>query len=127
MHPGDTRKDFAIDIVERVADDPTTILPRVVFSDEATFHVSGKVNCRMWGSRKPYRPMLCESICDSPKLNVWCDLFHDRDIGPFFLEHSMTGTVLLGMIENFVMRQIEDLNEDVIFITTVHHHWSCNV
>ena len=71
--------------------------------------------------------MSCENICDSPKLNVWCGLFHDRDIGPFILEHSITGAVYLGMIENFVMRQIEDLNEDVIFITTVHHQWSCNV
>ena len=70
--------------------------------------------------------MLCENICDSPKLNVWCGLFHDRDIGPFILEHSITGAVYLGMIENFVMRQIEDLNDDVIFSTTVHHHWSFN-
>jgi hypothetical protein len=43
----------------------------IVFSDEATFHVSGKVNrhsCRIWGSENQHEIM--EHERDIPKLNV---------------------------------------------------------
>ncbi|KAJ4446931.1 hypothetical protein ANN_13633 [Periplaneta americana] len=50
------RKRFAETMLEM--DDDDTFLTRVCFSDEATFHVSGKVNrhnCRIWG-RKIQQP-----------------------------------------------------------------------
>ncbi|KAJ4442648.1 hypothetical protein ANN_04237 [Periplaneta americana] len=49
------RKRFAETMLDKV-DDDDTFLTRVCFSDEATFHVSGKVNrhnCRIWGSENP--------------------------------------------------------------------------
>ncbi|KAJ4437734.1 hypothetical protein ANN_17880 [Periplaneta americana] len=47
------RKRFAETMLDKV-DDDDTFLTRVCFSDEATFHVSGKVNrhnCRIWGRK----------------------------------------------------------------------------
>jgi hypothetical protein len=46
-----------------------------VFSDEATFLLSGNVNqhnLRIWGSNNPHK--VIEHMRDSPKLNVSCSL-----------------------------------------------------
>ena len=45
----------------------------LVFSDEATFHVNGKVNkrdARIWGTENPHE--ILEHVRDSPTLNVFC-------------------------------------------------------
>jgi len=49
----------------------------MVFSDEAAFHVCGKVNrhnVRIWGTENP--DATNEYIRDSPKLNVFCTGVH---------------------------------------------------
>ena len=46
------RKEFAVNMLQRISEDEAFLL-RVCFSDEATFHVSGKLNkhnVRIWGS-----------------------------------------------------------------------------
>ena len=46
------RKEFAVNMLQRISEDEA-FLKRVCFSDEATFHVSGKLNkhnVRIWGS-----------------------------------------------------------------------------
>jgi hypothetical protein len=66
-------------------DDDDAFMKHVVFSDEATFHVSGKVNrhiCQIWGSENPHEVM--EHECDTPKLNVWCALTSDSVLGLYF-------------------------------------------
>ena len=54
LQPNDVprRKEFAVKILQRISEDEA-FLKRVCFSDEATFHVSGKLNkhnVRIWGS-----------------------------------------------------------------------------
>ncbi|PSN45734.1 hypothetical protein C0J52_17117 [Blattella germanica] len=61
-------------------DDDDSFLTRVCFSDEATFHVSGKVN-NIWGFKNPR--VVIEHQRDSPKLNIWCRIMRDRIIGPY--------------------------------------------
>jgi len=49
------------------------LLAKIIFSDEATFHLSGKVNrynVRIWGSENPHANLEVEH--DSTKLNVFC-------------------------------------------------------
>jgi transposase len=49
------RKEFAMTMLDKV-DEENDFLTRIMFSDEATFHVSGKVNkqnVRIWGSENP--------------------------------------------------------------------------
>jgi len=86
-----------------------TFLKFVFFTDEATFHINGSVNrynCRIWGSQQPNE--IHEYVRDSPKLNVWCGLFHDQVIGPFFfVEKTITGLVYLDMLELFVLPQTD--------------------
>ena len=48
-------KEFALDILEKIEEDGH-FLNRICFSDEATFHVSGKLNkynARIWVSENP--------------------------------------------------------------------------
>jgi hypothetical protein len=48
---------------------------RLIFSDEATFHLSGKVdrhNVRVCGTENPHATT--EHQRDSPKLNVFCSI-----------------------------------------------------
>ncbi len=76
---------------------------RVIFSDEATFHISGHVNhrnCIIWGSEKPTE--IREHIRDSPKVNVWCAVTACGIIGPYFHKGtSVNGVKYLEMIEEF--------------------------
>ena len=46
---------FDLEMLSRIEDDED-YLKKVMFTDEACFHVSGKVNChnvRIWGSENP--------------------------------------------------------------------------
>ena len=49
---------------------------RLMFSDEATFHVTGKVNkhnARIWGTEHPHA--IQEHVRDSPKVNMFCAIW----------------------------------------------------
>lgn len=77
----------------------------VIFSDEATFHVSGKVNrynVRAWGTENPHR--VVQHIRDSPKVNVFCAISSSRVHGPFFFtEKTLSGAVYLDMLQLWLM------------------------
>ena len=113
-------------MLSRIEDDED-YLKKVMFTDEACFQVSGKVNwlnVRIWGSENPHK--VIEHICDSPKVNVWCRLLHDCLVGPFFFaEDTVTSTIYMNMLEGFAFPQIEDLQPDIIFQHDVAHpHWA---
>ena len=87
------------------------------FSDEATFHVYGKVNkhnIRIWGSQNPCEVLKGER--DSPKINVWCGLMHNQIIGPFiFAESAITANIYLDMLKHYVVPQLEEFQPRVVF------------
>jgi hypothetical protein len=60
-------------------------LPRLIFSDEATFHPSGKVsrhNVRRWGLENPNE--IVQHKRYSPKINVFRAASVRKIHGPFF-------------------------------------------
>ena len=109
IKPADHRKrtDFAVEMLSRIEENES-YLDLVLFSDESTFHVCGKVNrhnCRIWGSGSPYQ--VTEYERDTPKLNVWLGLHKHGVIGLFFfMESTVTGHSYLDMLENFAVPQI---------------------
>lgn len=120
------RQNFAADILERINQN-NDFLSLVMFSDESTFHVSGKVNrhnVRIWGSENPH--VVQEHIRDSPKVNVWCGLMKDMIIGPFFfIEPTVTGITYLDMLEQYAFPQIAHKQPDIIFQQDgAPPHWS---
>jgi len=58
---------------------------RLIFGDESTFHLSGKVNknnVRIWGTEIPRE--LVQYVRDSPKVKVFCAVSRTKMYGPFF-------------------------------------------
>jgi len=58
---------------------------RLIFGDESSFHLSGKVNkhnVRIWGTENPRE--LVQYVRDSLKVNVFCAVSRTKVYGPFF-------------------------------------------
>ena len=110
------RKEFAVTMLHRLDSDPG-FLKRVCFSDESTFHVSGLINrhnSRIWGSQNPHETYELER--DSPELNVWCGIMHDKIVGPFFFaEKSIAAQIYLDLLTEYVSPQLEQYQPQVIF------------
>ena len=131
LEPNDMPKrvEFANTMLDRLGADPD-FMTKIFFSDEATFHLSGKVNrhnVRIWGSENPHA--IQEHVRDSPKMNVWCSLSHNKVIGPFFFaEKTVRGTTYLDMLEQFFFPQIEQLQPNIVFQQDgAPPHWSNEV
>ncbi|GFW61471.1 uncharacterized protein TNCV_347191 [Trichonephila clavipes] len=89
---------------------------KILWSDEAHFHLSGTVNthnCRIWDTENPRT--FQEIPLHSPKVTVWCGLTATFILGPFFFEETtrngpVTCTVMArrykNMLENFVAPQM---------------------
>ena len=110
------RKEFAVTMLHRLDSDPG-FFKRVCFSDESTFYVSRLINRHnsgIWGSQNPHETYELER--DSPKLNVWCGIMHDKIIGPFFFaEKSITAQIYLDLLTEYVSPQLEQYQTLVIF------------
>lgn len=131
LEPNDKprRKEFAVNMLERISEDET-FLRRVCFSDEATFHVSGKLNkhnVRIWGSEHPH--VTREIVRNSLKVNVWCGIMCNRIIGPFFFkETSISANVYLDLLTEYVAPQLSDLQQTIIFQQDgAPPHWGLHV
>ena len=103
------RNKFAFEMLMRIAEDGN-FLERICFTDEATFHVSGKItkqNIRIWGSENPHVTRELER--DSPKVNVWCGILRNQVIGPFFFaEKTITANTYLDLLIGYVAPQLEE-------------------
>ena len=77
------RLDFCREEILRIAADPSH-LHFLLFSDEAVFHLDGKVNtqnCRHWSNGNPHWTM--EKSQYSVKVTVWCGIWREGVVGPF--------------------------------------------
>jgi hypothetical protein len=102
--------DFCLQLQDLISSDDH-FLEKVQFSDEATFHVSGAVNChnvRIWGSEHPHAYV--EHQCDSPKVNVFCTISSQKVYAPFFFaEETVTGMTYLDMLQLWLMPQLQNI------------------
>ena len=113
MHQMLLEKDYYAQLIfchlfnEKIVND-ASFMSHLMFSDEAIFHVSGKVsrhNCHIWGTQKPLA--FEEHERDSPKVNVWCAFGRDCIIGPFFFEEKIiNGDCYLKMLQNYFISEL---------------------
>ena len=105
---------FRMDFQQRLEEDG--FAEKLVFSDEATFHVCGKVNrhnVRIWGTENSHATM--ENVRDSPKVNAFCAVSSCKVYGPFFFaEPTVTGINYLDMLQLWLMPQLQEYSEDFI-------------
>ncbi|GFT32343.1 uncharacterized protein TNCV_4483811 [Trichonephila clavipes] len=85
---------------------------KILWSDEAHFHLSGTINihnCRIWDTKNPRT--FQEIPLHSPKVTVWCGFRATFILGPFFFEETtrndpvtctVTARMYKNMLENFV-------------------------
>jgi hypothetical protein len=79
------------------------LVETLIFSDEAAFHTSGKMNrqVRIWGTEQPHAQI--EHLRDSPKVNVFCAVSREQMHGAFLsTEATVTGYTFLDMLENWL-------------------------
>jgi len=82
---------------------------RLIFSDECTFHLCGKVNrhnVRIWGAENP--KSVVEVARDSP-------MFTFKVYGPFFFpEETVTGITFLDMLTEWLLPQLNEDSADFV-------------
>lgn len=92
------RVSFAQLILERVSLSPN-FLERIMFSDEAVFHLDGGINthnCSHWSRTNPHWTI--EKSLNSPKVMVWAAVGVPGIIGPFFIEENVSGETYLNLL-----------------------------
>jgi hypothetical protein len=102
----------------------------VIFSNEATFHLSGKVNrhnVSVWGTEPPHEIVQLER--DSPKVNVFCAMSQTKLYGPFFFgERTVTGRCYLDMLQLWLFPQLNADSRNFVFQQDgAPRHWSNDV
>lgn len=106
----DRRIEFCEDMMERIDNDPN-ILRNLIFTDEATFQITGTLNrhnCRYWAVENPN--WMRESKSQYPqKINVWAGILYDQIIGPFFFEGNLTAPMYEEMLRNQIVPRIIEL------------------
>ncbi|GFX38123.1 transposable element Tc3 transposase [Trichonephila clavipes] len=104
---------------------------RILFSDEAHFWLNGyvnKQNCRIWSEANPQ--VYVETPLHPEKLTVWCALWADGIIGPYFFKndegHNVTvnGDRYRAMITSFFIPELN--NPDVQELWFQQHGATCH-
>lgn len=106
----DRRLQFCEIIEEKKNIDPNFV-NKIVFSDEATFCLNGKVNrhnCRIWSRRNPH--WMREVHTQRPqKINVWAGVINSHLIGPFFIYGTLNGARYLDLLRDNIVPAIAAL------------------
>ena len=90
------RRRFVEWVLEQQAEDG-----EIFFSVEAHFSLGGyvnKQNCRIWGSENPQ--VIEERPLHPGKVTVWCALWAEGVIGPYFVEND-DGTTITANSERY--------------------------
>ena len=92
---------------------------RLVFSNEATFHGTGKVNKHdtcIWGTEHPH--VIQEHVRDSPKVNVFCAISKKCVYGSFFFEGTTVNSEAYLAMLHFCLWE----SEQTLFSNKMGHH-----
>jgi hypothetical protein len=93
---------FARTILDEKHDKYNEFPRKIILSDEAAFHISGKVhrqNVHFWGSEHSHAAVA--HIRDSPTVNIQCGLLQGNLIGSFFCaKAAVTSTSFLDLLRN---------------------------
>lgn len=106
----DRRLEFCETMMELCNANPIFV-NQIIFSDEATFLLNGKVNrhnCRYWAKENPH--WIREQHTQYPqKINVWCGIKDTKIIGPFFMEETLNGERYLNLLRNEIVPCVAEL------------------
>jgi len=104
---------------------------KLLFSDEAHFHVNGAVNrqnWRYWDTANPF--CYSEQPLHSPRVTVWAAIGYQGVIGPFFIQGNVTGASYLELLQQKFYPAAQQLPNflDLVFMQDgAPPHWSRSV
>lgn len=104
------------------------VLDRIIWSDEASFNLSGTVNRynQVWWSKENPHEMLVKRL-KSDSLSVLGAVSSKGILGPFFFPKTVTGASFLKIMEEEMIPAISsmfDLNEIIFQLDGAPGHWS---
>ncbi|KMQ85171.1 transposable element tc3 transposase [Lasius niger] len=104
----DRRVEFCDLMMEMIVDDPQ-LFNNIVFSDEATFELTGNVhNFRYWSDVNP--DWVRDNHTQYPqKVNVWAGILNGRPVGPFFIEGNLNARVYEAMLREQIIPAIQNI------------------
>lgn len=114
----DRRLEFAemmLELAERRHD----LFSKVVWSDEAVFHLGGLINrhnSHYWAEQSPNK--LLKKSQHRPRLTVWAAITADGLIGPVILRDTMNAERYLEVLEDTLIPCLRDIDrdQDMIFM-----------
>lgn len=95
---------------------------KIITSDEAHFQLNGQVNkqnCRIWGEENPR--IIQEQPLHAEKVTVWCGLWSQGIIGPYFFENDVGKAVTVNgerynrMINEFLWPKLEEIDTSDLY------------
>lgn len=105
------RRAFSEEILE-VIEHSEHFLDKLLFSDEAVFHLTGAVNrqnCVYWSSDNP--SFTTTKPLQSPKIVVWMGVWSGGLIGPYVFDGTVTGESYLTMLRDWLLPQLQEIDE----------------
>jgi hypothetical protein len=83
----------------------------IFFTDEATFCTNGHVssqNSRYWAFQNP-NYVIQKRSQRYKRVNVWCGMFYDRIVGPYFIEENLNQHVYVRLLERYLLPFLDNL------------------
>lgn len=109
------RESFCSDMLQKMQNE--NFSKNLIFSDESTFHLTGKVNThnvRIWGTENPNA--IIEIQRDSAKINVFCAISRQKVYGPYFFDGLTINSIsYLNLLKNFIFPLMENESDEFIF------------
>lgn len=103
------RMSFCEEMLEKCSD--PVFLSNICFSDEKTFSINGgpnRQNYRFWSTANPH--LFATTHTQYPQsLNVWCGIYNNNIVGPYFIDGTLTGQKYLDLLENKVFPDISEM------------------
>ena len=96
----DRRVEFCEIMLQHLSDDET-LIHRVIWSDEATFHLKGQVNrhnCVYYSYDNPN--ITCKKHVASKGISVWAGIYSGGIIGPFFFSDTVTAQSYVELLND---------------------------
>lgn len=107
----DRRVQFCDWAVDKMDNDPQ-FSAGILFSDEANFYCNGEVNrqnMRYWSDANP-QWLNPSKMVGAEKTMVWCGIWQNRIIGPFFIDGNMNAQIYLKMLQERLIPAL--MNDD---------------
>ncbi len=104
----DRRMEFCERMLALVHKDPSLLL-KILWTDEADFKLNGHINrhnSSYWAEENPHEQI---PIKHSPQgVMVWCGIWSEGLIGPFFFDENVNGQSYLRMLTEFLWPKIKE-------------------